>query len=228
MKRSIWWRVCLLVAGAAILAGGSQHPRGSMSDMLADPRWVPSHLLVLLGFVALAAGIALHRSVAPLPARSARWARWALWATVAQAVEMVVHTAAAVDHGHLVAGHSTPVLTTHLMMSVVFYPIFGLAGAGWVVATARDRTLASRWIAWLGVLGALAHGAAAPLVILFELPQARILFPMVMLLALWLMLASVWPVRAKAPLGDQTPAPPTGARATPSTGSGVAASPLAR
>lgn len=64
------------------------------------------------------------------------------------------------------------------------------------VAAARDRAMASPWIAWIGVLGATAHGLAAPLVVLFGIEQARVLFPMVVLLALWFVLAAVWPLRA--------------------------------
>ena len=195
MTRAIWWRGALLLTGVGILVGGPQHPRGSMAEMLGHPDWVQAHLWVLLGFVALVAALLLHRRQLALPARSARWTRVALWATALQAVEMVLHTAAVVDHAHLVAGHSTPVLSAHLAMSLVAYPVFGLAAAAWIVATARDGSLGSPWVAWLGIAGALAHGAAPPLVVGLGIAQARWLFPMVMAFALWCVLAAVWPVR---------------------------------
>ena len=198
MKRAIWWRGALLLTGVGILIGGPQHPRGSMAEMLAHPDWVQSHLWVLFGFLAMLAALRLHPRQVALPAASARWTRVALWATGLQAVEMVVHTAAYVDHGHLVAGHATPVLSTHLAMSLVAYPVWGLATVGWIVATARDRTLGSAWMAWLGIAGALAFGAATPLVVGLGMLQARFLFPMVMLFAAWCVVAAFWPVRAAA------------------------------
>ena len=220
MSRSTWWRGSLFVAGAGILIGGPQHPGGTMAEMLAHPAWVRAHLWVLLGFLGLLAAQVLHRRDVALPPRSARWARLAIWATAIQAVEMVLHTAASVDHHNLVAGRATPVLSAHLAMAAVAYPLFGIVCSGWMIATSRDRTLGSPWIVWLGVAGALAHGAAAPLVILLEIPQARILFPMVMLLALWCVVATFWPVRAAArdAAGERAAGEALGAPSTPAAG----------
>lgn len=193
------WRLAFVAAGALILAGGPQHPRdATMAEMLANPTWVRSHLLVLGGFIALTGGLALYARTAAVPARTRPWLRWAVIGTALQTVEMAFHTAAIVDHGHLVAGQPTPVLTTHLVLSVVLYPVFGATMIAFIVAAARDGLLGAWWIGWLGVLGAAAHGLSAPLVLLVQLPGARILFPMVMLVALWMVLAGVWPARAAA------------------------------
>lgn len=205
MARFGWWRPCLLLAAGFILGGGPLHPRGSMAEMLGHPNWVLSHVLVTAGFLALLGGLVAYRREVALPARSARWTRWTIWATALQLVEMVLHTVSVVDHHNLVAGQPTPVLSAHLAMAVVAYPIFGIAAAGWIVATARDRALASPWVAWLGVIGALAHGAAPVLVVTFGIMQARILFPMVMLLALWLLLAALWPLRGELRAGGAMP-----------------------
>lgn len=204
------WRGCFLLAAALILAGGPQHPGGSMAEMLTDPKWVISHLLILGGFLALLAGLALYGRGSVLPERTRRWRRIAIAGTGLQAVEMVFHTAAYVDHGHLVAGERTPVLTIHLVLAFVLYPLFGIALAGFIVATARERTLASPWIAWLGLAGVVAHGAAPPLVLGAGWEWARIFFPMVMLFALWLVLAAVWPLRARV-AGASSVAAPAGA-----------------
>jgi hypothetical protein len=190
--------VLFLGAAALILAGGPLHPGGTMAEMLGHVDWVLSHLLVLGGFVALLAAMLLLRRALPWPERSERWLRLAWVGTLLQTIEMVFHTAAVVDHANLVAGRSTPILTTHLVLAVICYPIFGVTFAGFIVGTARDRVLGSPWIAWLGVAGALAHGAAPPLVLLARLEGARVLFPMVMLLAAWLVLAALWPARAAA------------------------------
>ena len=179
-----------------------------MADMLGNPMWVPSHALMTVGFIAMLVGLVLFQRTRPLPERSARWLRLAIIGTSLQVLEMVVHTAASIDHANLMAGRSTPILTTHLWLAVVCYPIFGATLIGFIVAAARDRVLGSRWIAWLGVLGAVAHGASAPLVVAGGFGWARVLFPMVLLVALWLLLAAFWPVREKtAGLSTGTPAP---------------------
>jgi len=54
----------------------------------------------------------------------------------------------------------------------------------------------SPWVAWIGILGSVAHGAAAPLVIMTDFEWARMLFPGMLGLSLWLMLAAIWPLRA--------------------------------
>lgn len=193
------WRFCFLVGGGLILAGGTLHPRApGMAGMLADPDWVLSHALLTVGFVAIGLGLVLYRRAVAPPPRTDRWARIALYGTILQTIEMVLHTAAVVDHANLVAGRATPVLSTHMALAVLVNPVFGATFIGLILASARDRAIASPWIAWLGILGAAAHGAAAPLVIVFDLPVG-ILFPMLMLLGLWLVLAAAWPLRAAAP-----------------------------
>jgi hypothetical protein len=49
-------------------------------------------------------------------------------------------------------------------------------------------------------------GLAAPLAILTKLEWPRMLFPLVLLLALWMILAAAWPVRAKTPVAEAIPA----------------------
>ena len=58
--------------------------------------------------------------------------------------------------------------------------------------------LGSVWVVWIGIVGPAAWGLAAPLVGLFHIQEARILFPFIMFFALWLLLAGFWPVRSGA------------------------------
>ena len=195
MTKSVLWRPLFLLAGILILMGGPRHPNGTMAEMLADPEWVPAHALMLASFIALLLGLVLYRRAFALPGRTSRWVRLAAVGTALQAVEMAVHTGAFVDYSNLVAGRPTPVLTTHLWLAVVAYPVFAVAIVGLILATARDRSLASPWVAWIGVLGTLAWGAAAPLAILTDLEWVGYLFPGVLGLAVWLALAAFWPLR---------------------------------
>lgn len=195
MKLQVW-RLCFIVSALFLFAGGPQHPAGAMHEMLGNPKWVPSHLLLLAGIVTLLVGLLMYKRTTSLPVATQRWLRLAIIGTVLQVIEMAVHAAAVVDHDHLVAGQSTPVLTTHLWLSVFFYPIFAVTIIGFIIAGMRDRVIGSPWIAWLGIAGALAHGAAPPLVIALNIEGARILFPLLLLFALWLILAGLWPLRA--------------------------------
>ena len=202
------WRLFFIFSALPMMAGGPQHPRGTMAEMLAHPDWFLSHALILAGFVALLVGLILYQRNIWLPETTRRWVRFAVTGTALQAVEMAFHTAAFLDHANLVAGNATPVLTTHLWLSVVLYPLFGVTLVGLIIAGVRDRVLGSPWIAWLGILGAAAHGAAPPLVVLLEVEWATFLFRLLLLFALWLVLAALWPLRvttdwsqAKATIG---------------------------
>ena len=188
------WRGLLIAAGVLVAWGGSMHPDGTMEHMLADPRWLPGHMLTFAGFVAMGAGLWWFGRTTSSMTRALRYV---LIATALQALEMFVHAIANIDLQNLRAGRATPVLTTHLALTAVIYPVFGVAVAAWVRSAARQRVIGSPWIAWLGILGALMHGAAGLLVAGFRLDWARVLFPGLGLLALWLILAGVWPTATR-------------------------------
>jgi hypothetical protein len=187
------WRLFFILCAVLLMLGGPQHPGGNMAQMLGSSAWVPAHALMLAGFVSLLAGLVLYRKNS-LPARTSRWARMAIYGTALQAIEMAVHLAAKIDHQNLMAGRATPVFTTHLALAVVAYPVFAATMVGLILAGARDQALGTKLIAWLGIAGAIAHGASTPLVVVFKVRQARVLFPFLLLLALWLILAAVWPI----------------------------------
>ena len=194
-RRFDLWRPAFILTGVLILAGGPRHPGGTMVEMLGDPEWTIAHVLMLGGFVAFALGlIALRREPTLTPA-GRRAGRWALFGAGLQVVEMVLHTLASADHANLMAGRATPILTTHLALAIGAYPVFAATTILFIVVVTRERAIGSRFIAWLGVLGALGHGIAAPLTILTPLPWARHLFPLVVLFALWSILAGLWPRR---------------------------------
>lgn len=192
------WRAFFVLSAALLLSGGPLHPGGSMADMLAHPSWIPSHALMFAGFVALLIGLVAYSRGRPLPERTRRWLRIAVIGTALQAAEMAFHTAAVVDQANLVAGRPTPVLTTHLWLSVVCYPAFGASFIGFVIASLRDGLLGKPWIAWLAVVGAAAHGAAAPLVVGFGIQKADILFPFLLLCAVWLLFVALSRQRPEA------------------------------
>jgi hypothetical protein len=192
------WRACFVLGGITILAGGPMHPEGTMEEMLKHPDWFAAHALITVGFAAMAAGLFLwgrNRFAGPA---TRRWLRPALALTILQGLDMAVHTAAMVDHERLAAGLATPVLTTHLWLTAIVYPVFAVAVIGFLLAAGRDRVLGSWWIAWIGIAGAAGHGLAGPLTVVFEIPWARALFPLLVLVGIWMLLAACWPARAAA------------------------------
>jgi hypothetical protein len=188
----------MVLSGILLAAGGSMHPSGSMEQMLASPRWVPGHALVLAGYAALLTALVQLRRRRGVSHRARPWVRFAIVATAAQVVEMVAHTAAVSDLGNLTADVGTPVLTLHLMLAVFCYPLFALGIIGLIYAGARDHVLGSWWIGWLGVIGAVAQGIAAPMVIAGGDTRFAFLFAGVLPLAIWVVLAGLWPVRARS------------------------------
>jgi hypothetical protein len=193
------WRALFLVGGILILTGGPMHPGGSMLEMLTHPDWFMGHALMAAGLAALTCGLLVFaRTPANGPALR-RWTTLAIAGAALMTLEMIVHTAAMVDADHLAAGHSTPVLTTHIVMTVVFYPLFGVTIALFMIAAARRRALGSQVFAWIGVLGAAGNGLAGLLVAGLNVMQARVLFIFIVGVALWMVLAALWPTRAVTP-----------------------------
>jgi hypothetical protein len=192
------WRALFVAGGALVIAGGSMHPGGNMAQMLADPKWLPGHVMQALGFLTLCAGLALFRRDPALPRRTRWWAGAACVMMALDTLEMSVHSLAYVDAaaaptGALVVGMSTPVLLTHLWMATIIGPISGFVLIALIWVGMRERSLGSPWIGWLGMLGAATHLAVMPLVFVMGWVQFRILFPMIVFLALWFILAGVWP-----------------------------------
>lgn len=68
---------------------------------------------------------------------------------------------------------------------------FWISFIGFVMASLRDGLLGTPWIAWLAIIGAAAHGAAAPLVVAFGIQEADFLFALLLLCALWLLFVAL-------------------------------------
>lgn len=191
------WQLLLLAAGPLLIAGALTHPRvPGMAAMLAHPDWFLSHLVQVLGYGALTAAFVLLRRSGGGPA--GRWMHLAVWGAALQTVEAIFHLSAMVDLQRLNAGSVTPVLSTHLFLAAIFYPLFALAMIALIAAGARQRALGSWWIAMLGIMGAALHGVAAIVVVVLGKTQFGFLFAGIALFGLWAVLASLWPARSRA------------------------------
>ncbi|HYW10793.1 MAG TPA: hypothetical protein VE871_02520 [Longimicrobium sp.] len=203
MIRIAPWRPLLLAAGPLMIAGSATHPRDpSMQQMLMNPVWVPSHALMLGGYVALLASLfLLHRSGS---GPGGRWMPVILAGTTLQTLEAFFHLIAVVDAERMHAGHATPVFTAHMLLGAVGYPVFALVAIALVVTGARTRTLGRWWIAPLGIVGALLPGLAGVLVIWMGM-GVGVLFAGIAFFGLWAILAALLPVPATARPADLRP-----------------------
>ena len=206
-SRPAAWRLLFLAAAPLIVLGTLRHPRvPGMAGMMAHPDWVPSHVIILAGYAAVLGGLLLLRRSQGGGAMT-RWLRLAIVGTALQVVEAVFHAAAVVDLHRLTAGHATPVLSTHLVLTALFYPLFSLSMLGLIVAGARERSLGSWWIAPLGMLGVIVHATAAILVVVVGMTGVGVLFAGIGLFGIWLLLAALWRTRRTTGVPDVPPAP---------------------
>ncbi|GIF01068.1 hypothetical protein [Paractinoplanes rishiriensis] len=191
--RTHGWRLALVTSGILMLIGGPMHPeadakhplREELAIMTAHPDWIPAHLFVVLSTALLAVGLvaAYRRKAWPAIHRALGIAALAVSLYV---VETIFHLAAAVDSHALHHGGAAPVAFTHVGLSVLLYPVSGLA-----VAYLASRQLVAwrgprRFAGLPGVAGGLMHALSVPLVL--ALPNTE-LTPMfagsAVLIAVW-------------------------------------------
>ena len=194
-QKRLIWRIFFILGGILMLIGGPQHPRGTMLEMLNNPLWFASHAYIFGGFTCWTVALWLmRRDIAP-EGRADLWLRAAIWVSAIQAFDYIFHTMAYVDAAALAAGTSTPVLTIHMVLTPIVYPLYAIGIIGFIIAAQRTGMVGSPWIGWLGIAGAAAHGLAGIFVAGFAIDALRILFPMLMLLALWFIITGFIPVR---------------------------------
>ncbi len=205
--RSASWRALFVAGGLLYFVGAFYHPRGmTMTDMLVDPAWLPSHAGVFVGLSAMTLGLMLVRRSSRISPTVDRWLLATIVLAVLETIEMGLHTMAYVDAdalapGALEGGASTPVLTVHLWFATLVYTPFAVALIGLIWTGQRERSLGSPWIGWLGMVGAAAHGSVMWLAIVLGVPGTGILFPIAALaISLWFVLAGAWPTRTPVPL----------------------------
>lgn len=188
------WRIAFVASGIVMVAGGRMHPssdakeslRQELATMASDDRWVLSHSLIVLSTVLLATGLWLAYRSRTWPSSTQRPLRLAAIAVSAYVVETVFHLAAKVDVESLREGDLAPIAFAHVGLSIVLYPISGLAIAylaGRVLLTSGSP----RWIAAVpGVAGGVLHALSVPLVLVFPDTELSAAFAgAAILIALW-------------------------------------------
>lgn len=179
LLRTHGWRIALVASGVVLVTGAPRHPssdgkdpmRQELAVMTSHPDWVPAHLLVMLSTVLFAAGLlmAYRKGVWPDVRRALGIAAVAVAAYV---IETGFHLAAVVDNHALHHGGATPVATTHIWLSVLLYPLTGLAVSYLGIRQLAVWRGARRLLGLPAVVGGLAHAVSVPLTL--ALPDAEL------------------------------------------------------
>jgi hypothetical protein len=182
------------VGGLLLAVGGLMHPHetdGTMEQnllaLLGSPAWLPAHAVLLVGMFTAVAGLVLLRRHDAFAPGVRPWLTGAIVAWGVAAPEFVPHLLAGSEHHAFATGGPTPMVDTHLALSLFTNPLVGIAGALLAVAVARTAgTWPARALAALAVVGGLVFSAAAPLLLATGYPAMSNLFAMQALLDVWI------------------------------------------
>lgn len=187
----------LAVGGVAFFASGPLHPTGSdegdkteqLHSMLVDPAWYPAHLLGVLGFACVAAGLLAIQRDPVLRDRLGRLLSLSVVVAVAGVLGSVVHLFAATQADQISDGGTTPLLVAFTGVETLVNPAWGLMIAALAVAGGLRGALGNRIVLALGLLGGLAFAVATATIAYVDTFDA--LFPVAGLAGLWLVAVAV-------------------------------------
>lgn len=189
--------VLLVVGGSAFFASGPLHPTGSdeggrtqqLHSMLVDSAWYLAHLVALLGFVCVAAGLlALARDpvirdnlgkLLPISAAVA----------VVAVLGAVIHLFAATQAAEIERGGTTPLVAAFMGVETIINPAWGLMIAALAVTGGLSRALGNRIVLPLGLLGGLAFAVATATIAFVDTFDP--LFPVAGLAGVWLVVTGL-------------------------------------
>jgi hypothetical protein len=163
----------------------------STAHMLADPRWVPAHALLLAGFALMVPGVLSIVRDESLSGTVRKIARVALAGAVLSVVEAVFHLASASEATALAKGGSAPIVQIHLQLARIAFPLIGVSIAALAIVGARSRAMTHPLVATIGVVGGLMHGLSAPIVVTSQNQHFSVLFMGGALMAIWLVAVGV-------------------------------------
>jgi hypothetical protein len=187
----------LVVGGAAFFIGGPLHPQGSdegdkteqLHSMLVDSAWYPAHLVALLGFACVAAGLLALGRDPILRDRLGRLLPISAWVAVAATVGAVVHLFAATQAADVEQGDTTPLVAAFMGVETILNPAWGLTIAALAVIGGLTRALGNRLVLPLGLLGGLAFAVATATIAFVDTFDP--LFPVAGLAGVWLVATGI-------------------------------------
>jgi hypothetical protein len=186
----------LIAGGVAFFASGPLHPTGSdegdkteqLHSMLVESTWYPAHLLGLLGFACVAAGLLALRRDAVIRDRLGRLLTVGAVVAVIATVGAAIHLFAATQAAEIEDGSPTP-LVAFMGVETIVNPAWGLMIAALAVAGGLTRALGNRIVLGLGLLGGLAFALATATIAYID--TFDFLFPVAGLAGVWLVATGV-------------------------------------
>lgn len=190
----------LLVGGASFFVGGSMHPgedppglglKEHLLLLYEDPSWYPSHVLLLVGMVLIAASLVVlvQGNTLASAARAQSAAIIAAIAAVLGAAASLLHLVAATEADEIASGRSTPLTDVSLVVETFTAPAFGFSIAALAVIGALTRTIGNRVTAAFGVVGGVSYALAGGTVLFTD--KLNFLFPFSSGIALWAVAAAI-------------------------------------
>ena len=203
--------VLLIIGGAAFFASGPLHPTGSdagdkteqLHSMLVDSAWYPAHLVGLLGFACVAAGLLALGRDPVIRDRLGRLLPISAAVAVVAVLGAVIHLFAATQAGEIEHGGTTPLIAAFMGVETIVNPAWGLMIAALAVAGGITRALGNRIVLALGLLGGLAFAIATATIAFVDTFDP--LFPVAGLAGLWLVTTGVIGLARRPPqVAEQT------------------------
>ena len=189
--------ILLIVAGITFFLYGPLHPGDSggnkvdaLVEMLKNPMWLPAHLFGLASYACFAAAVLAIRKAIALDPTMSRLAVVVFAIGVAGTIAMLVHALAFAAADAVRAG-GEDAFWYQLMTwnESIVNAVWALSMAALVAAGGLTRTIGTRIIMPLGLVGALAYALALATVPFIETFDA--LFPLSGLLAVWAVIAGI-------------------------------------
>jgi hypothetical protein len=189
--------VLLIAGGAAFFVSGPLHPEGSdagdrteqLHSMLVDSAWYPAHLVALVGFACVAAGLLALGRDPVIRDRLGRLLPISAAVAVVAALGAVIHLFAATQAGEIEHGGTTPLVAAFMGVETIVNPAWGLMIAALAVVGGLTRALGNRIVLPLGLLGGLAFAVATATIAFVDTFDP--LFPVAGLAGLWLVTAGI-------------------------------------
>ena len=187
----------LIAGGVAFFASGPLHPSGSdegdkteqLHSMLIDSAWYPAHLVGLLGFACVAAGLVALRQDPAIRDRLGRLLPVCVAVAVVATLGGVVHLFAATQAAEIEHGDTTPLVAAFMGVETIVNPAWGLMIATLAVVGGVTRALGNRIVLPLGLLGGIAFAIATATIAFVDTFDP--LFPVAGLAGVWLVATGI-------------------------------------
>lgn len=183
--------ILIAAGGLGFFIYGPLHPTGNnqgtkiaqLHSMLVEPTWYPAHLVGILAFGCLAAGILSIAARSDLPESVHRVARRVGVLAVVMVVGQVIHTLAGTQAHAIADGSTTPLVRLFMGVETLVNPIWALGIVALAVWGGLTRSVGNRVVMMFGIVGGLAFALANATIAFIDTFDS--LFPVAGLLGVW-------------------------------------------